>query len=496
MKKLSRVLTGIMLCLFALLMLCAVLMGAFYSRSYTAAFALAAVCVAVICLLSKRLRWPDRVLKRLGPVKTGVILSVLCLVLNLAVILIYRIEPLVDYLTFWRSAVSLGTGEGINGAHYLALFPHIVGYSAFLGGFIKIFGQSAMLAPLVNLGLTVISGVLIYLLCLRWRGLKTAAAAGLLWALCPSKALFNAQVLSEPLYTCLILLFLLVVTELHRRLRGQRRELWVFALCALLCGLLLTAVNAARPIAAVPLIAFFIWVLVLRSDELSDRRRWAAWALFALLMCASYSVTLHLWQGHVEKLLGEEPAFSYGHNVCVGLNTDEEGSYGSYSVADMERFQGYYFGEGMTAPQAQAKMLEVAKERFASGNIDFFKLYTNKLRTLLGNDEAGVYYLSSVLSGLEYSALAVLSNVFYYLVVAFALLGAYRLWREMHSSPALIPPLFVLGLSLAHMLVDVSGRYHYAIIPMLIMLAAFAVGESPRGGEFENTQKDNQTERS
>lgn len=179
----------------------------------------------------------------------------------------------------------------------------------------------------------------------------------------------------------------------------------------------------------------------------------------------------------MENVLGEEPAFNYGYSVCVGFNTDEEGSYGSYSVADMERFQNYYFGEGMSAPEAQEQMLEDAKARIASGNIDFFKLFTNKIRTLLGNDEAGVYYLSSALSGTEYSVLAVLSNVYYYFIVLFALWGAFRLCRSKYNGTALILPMFVLGLSLAHMLVEVAGRYHYSIIPMLIMLAAFAVDE-------------------
>ena len=466
-----------MLCLFALLMLCAVLLGAFRSLSYIVAFALALLCVAALWLIVKRLRGLDALLERPGAVKTGIILGVFCFVFNLAVILLYRIEPQVDFLTFWLSAVNLGNGQELANAHYLALFPHIVGYSTFLSGFIRLFGASPMLAPFVNLGLTVISGLLIYILCLRWRGLKTAAAAGLLWSVCPSKALFNAQVLSEPLYTCFILLFLLIITELHLRLSGHRKELWLWALCAIVCGVLLTAINAARPIAAVPLIAFFIWVLVLRSDELSDRRRWAAWALFALLLCAGYSMTSRLWQSHVEEVLGEEPAFNYGYSVCVGFNTDEEGSYGSYSVADMERFQNYYFGEGMSAPEAQERMLEDAKARITSGNIDFLKLFPNKIRTLLGNDEAGVYYLSSALNGTEYSVLAVLSNVYYYFIVLFALWGAFRLWRFKYNGTALILPMFVLGLSLAHMLVEVAGRYHYSIIPMLIMLAAFAVDE-------------------
>ena len=36
----------------------------------------------------------------------------------------------------------------------------------------------------------------------------------------------------------------------------------------------------------------------------------------------------------------------------------------------------------------------------------------------------------------------------------------------------------MLGLTLAHMLVEVSSRYHYSIIPVIIILAAFALGGS------------------
>jgi len=47
-----------------------------------------------------------------------------------------------------------------------------------------------MLAPILNVLLTTASGVIIYLLCLRWRGVRTAFLAMLLWMLCPSKLLY------------------------------------------------------------------------------------------------------------------------------------------------------------------------------------------------------------------------------------------------------------------------------------------------------------------
>ena len=34
----------------------------------------------------------------------------------------------------------------------------------------------------------------------------------------------------------------------------------------------------------------------------------------------------------------------------------------------------------------------------------------------------------------------------------------------------LLAPLYILGLTLAQMLVEVAGRYHYSMIPMLLLL--------------------------
>lgn len=34
----------------------------------------------------------------------------------------------------------------------------------------------------------------------------------------------------------------------------------------------------------------------------------------------------------------------------------------------------------------------------------------------------------------------------------------------------MLAPLYILGLTLAQMLVEVAGRYHYSMIPMLLLL--------------------------
>ena len=44
----------------------------------------------------------------------------------------------------------------------------------------------------------------------------------------------------------------------------------------------------------------------------------------------------------------------------------------------------------------------------------------------------------------------------------------------------LLLPLFFLGLTLAHMLVEVANRYHYSLIPILAIFAALGLTKEER----------------
>ena len=77
---------------------------------------------------------------------------------------------------------------------------------------------------------------------------------------------------------------------------------------------------------------------------------------------------------------------------------------------------------------------------------------------------------------------------FFYLAALLALWGAAVMWRKKECSTATLAPLFVLGLTLAHMLVEVSGRYHYSVIPMLVIIAAHFCG-GKGGDSHDRTEK-------
>jgi hypothetical protein len=363
------------------------------------------------------------------------------------------------------------------------MFPHILGYSTFLGLVMRVFGTGPLVAPITNVFLTTLSGFFLFRLTMHYRKrLHSAAFVLLAWSLFPSKLLYNAMVLSEPWYTCLILAAFWLCSEVELR----RPKLGVTLLLGLAAGVVLRLVNAARPIAAVPIIALLIWVFLLRKGrEVAGRRTW--WSFTALLL-AVYLLTGPLWTDYERRVLGEEPASIPGYSLYVGANTD---SLGSYSEEDMELLQHYRFDlEDSNAEAAQQRMLRLSWER--AKRLNFAKLgplLVFKLRTFLGNDEGGAYYSLGSLSRQNYRLLAVYSNIWYYVLGILALWGTWRMFRFREQRTILLAPLYVIGLTMAHMLVEVAARYHYSVIPMLLLLAAFSFYKPTRTAEMTESEE-------
>ena len=255
-----------MLAIFLVVCAAALALGVTQERAYTQAFLLGLVWVAAALWLLRPL---CRLTAELGRVRIWIALTVLCLAVKGAWVLLVQVPVSGDYAVFWGYAQSLARSETIDGGRYVALFPHIFGYASFLSWFIRVLGPLPMLAQTLNVILSVCSGSLLFLLGERWWGLPAGISAYLFWIACPSQTMYNSLVLSEPLYTTLILLFLLLATCLTRW-SGSPRPVLRGVLWGVAAGLLLRWINGLRPIAAILLIASFLWVLLLRSGKLKD----------------------------------------------------------------------------------------------------------------------------------------------------------------------------------------------------------------------------------
>jgi len=476
MEKASRLFGRIMLALFGVLVIFAMGLAAYNgleSRSYLAAMALGFGGAAVILLLKRRSDDPfglHRLFTRLGAARTCILISVISLGIHILWIAFVKVEPFSDYLTYWMCARSQAFGTAMDSTEYVAMYPHILGYSTFLAPFLVLFGDSLQVAAGVNVALTVISGVLIFCLTDVITGdVGCSGAAQLLWTFFPTKLMLNSLVFSEPLYTCMILLFFLTVALMCRKKPGIPAAV----LSGTFLGLLLRAINIVRPIALILVIAYVLWMLLLRGAE--NKGCGLVWLIITVLMLGCFYYTGAPWDSHVEKTLGEEPASVPVYNIYVGFNEETQGQW---SADDMDLLFAYKRGEKLSASEAQERMIPHLRERLESG-IDFGRLFCSKLKAFMGDDELGGYSYRWTHPELFVKICMVICNVWYYFVVALAVFGLRRVVMMGLPKVSLLLPLYALGLSLAHMLVEVCNRYHYSIIPVFVFLAALPLAKKP-----------------
>ena len=440
-------------------------------KSYLSAFCIS--CVLTLLLWAGRGvsgRFQNRINTR-KPVIACVVLSLLCLLINGAFASLFHPVQAADYRTFFQVAKDLAAGNHPGMKDYVAMFPHILGYSSFLSVFLRLFGQNLSVAIALNVVLTTVSGIALFWIIYKLTDTFSASAAYCLWIICPSKLFYNTMSLSEPYYTCLLLLFILLVTGISVMLnRGERPRYVLIAAFAMLSGVILTLVQSSRPIAAVPLLALVIWVLLLmRMEDL--RRTWKGWALFILITIVCYAAGQAVWKNYAAEQLEQLPPSLPGYNIYVGFNLETNGSY---SDEDMTLFQDRYFGEyERDAESAQQSMLADAKMRIAAAGSRLPRLMLEKLKTLLGHDEGGVFYAMESLSTRQYRISCMVSNIWYYLVCILTVTGTIRIWQSGECGTILVAVLFVVGLILAQMLVEVAARYHYSLIPMLLLVSAY-----------------------
>ncbi|QCJ45310.1 hypothetical protein FAY30_20745 [Bacillus sp. S3] len=407
--------------------------------------------------------------------KCLIALLLLCFAVKLTWVYFYRIEPQVDYATFYNTAVSL-SDNFVYRNRYISLFPHIFGYASFLSIFIKVFGSNYMIPPIVNVVLTTISMGFIYYICKKISGVKTAIIASILWIIFPSQTIYNMFALSEPLYCTILLMIWTLMIIINKKL-SNITFFKLFSYSVLL-ALLLTFMNMARPIAAVPIIALAIWLFIIDTGHVGNKKNFMNKAVYLVTVIVSYYLFSFAANQYISVRLGEEIALTPGYNIYVGFNMN---SLGTWNEEDSKLLFYYSNQEGMTADEAQKRMLEEAKLRLQSGEINFPILFYHKFLIFLNDDSAAASYAGSVLN--HPLRFKILSNIFYYFLMFASLLGVMFASKQRNKTSLFFICLYTIGLIMAQMLVEVASRYHYSFtIPMLI-LAAFGISRIFNNGK-------------
>lgn len=393
------------------------------------------------------------------------LLAAACLAMRFVIVTHYHVEPDNDYQTFYLAASQLAADFRITDAElarYIALFPHIFGYAFFLSLVFRSFGASAMTAAVTNVLLSGAALYLIWYIASRLVSKRAGLFAALLWTICPSQILYNVYVLSEPYYTALLLAAAALLVRMEREPRPGAK-----ACFAALCGAALALAEAARPIASILLIAAALWTLFFARRE-SRGEYWRGVGLIALA-AAVFFAGKAANSALVGAGIGMKPASSsLGYTEYVGFNTE---TGGTWNEDDAGRLDEYTRQEPFSADAVMERMSADARGRIASESAaDKEELMRYKLVFLLFCDSGAVDYSGEAIP----DSLADLSNAFWLALWLLAAAGCALMAVRKNGSLLWAPVMFVIGLTAAHMLTEVAARYHYAMLPALMLAASFA----------------------
>jgi 4-amino-4-deoxy-L-arabinose transferase-like glycosyltransferase len=411
--------------------------------------------------------------------------SVLAMVLSCAVprtFLMYAIKvtPVSDSLLYHNMAASLANGHAY-AAHYVALFPHTIGYPLVLAQFYRFFGSDVIIALWVNTFFTCISVWLFYLLAQRFMGKQYAVVAGFIWALWPSHIITAPLVITEPLFVMLMLIALLVFTAIdyQKLIAFSPRQLGI--LCG--AGALFALCNAVRPYGLVLLAAgvLFLFITLWQQRILNANRLiiLSGFISFILLLFSYTLVSRGIATGIDTIIQTRVARMPLGHSLNVGFNLDSLGRWNakdSLLLAKIEHDMPVF-----DAQKVQNILRGYAFQRiYEQGlrNIPLFFIKTGIFWSPEANYYAYLYddnkqlYPGFIDIRPLFLILPFLTSL---LVTLMAIIGTrwtISLTTIETSNSILFLSLVVCGFTACHLLVEVQHRYNYpasAILPIFIV---------------------------
>jgi 4-amino-4-deoxy-L-arabinose transferase-like glycosyltransferase len=339
------------------------------------------------------------------------------------------------------------------------------GYPLLLAALYKLFGVNALWGQLMNVALAVGVVGLTYVLA-RYTLTESAGlvAAGIV-ALFPSLVLFTAVTVSETTFTFLALLALSILMLEQNR---KRPHPLLLVLAGLITGY--TALTRGQAV-FLPVVAVPFWYLASRNLR-TTAFRFAVVTVITLLTVVPWTVRnalqmnafvpvstnagVDLWIGHHDGASGK------------GQFADEL----VYGRPDLEPVAGEVWANDEGFRRATEFALQEPLQEIRLPVLKLFYLYQNDEEGLRWNDGHGEQpWMGHTL----WMRLRAVSNGYYYVVMAFGLLGGALLQLRLHKPQVLLIVSLILYWTAVHLVFFGDPRFHAPVMPLVAICAAAAL---------------------
>lgn len=440
--------------------------------------------------------WVHKKKRLFNILEAAVVITVLCIAFYIRWTYIRRMpmKPESDYKTFYEIADLLKRGmlveAGEGYCDYIAMFPHVFGYSYVLSRIFQLFGTSVFTAQGFNVFLAVGTVFLTYRTARLAGGVSAGLCALLLAAFWPSQILYMNMVASEYLFSFLMMLCVYLFIVSMKRCTADMKHPVLGVLLHILLGVMLALCAAIRPMALIVLITIVLCVCFQRmhipprkpiDQPLSLVILSKGWMRCAIIIIC-YLCVASLCSAGIEYTIDRPLASgsaSFGYNLLVGLNAEAEGGWNQedadYLYTAMDRTG--------NATEAHLACRDLAIQRLKGDPRSMLNLFLHKYEVLWGNDDFGSTWnilfmnqqgsLTKERQDFLYSSRDV-GNLYYLIVMAFAGIGGVFLWKKGMGYEYVFTLIF-LGTVAMHLLVENQNRYHYHALFMVAILAGCAL---------------------
>ncbi|MDQ3689949.1 MAG: glycosyltransferase family 39 protein [Chloroflexota bacterium] len=327
------------------------------------------------------------------------------------------------------------------------------GYPVALAGAYAVFGVGPAAIEILNICFAALTAWLVWDIGRTAWGRPVGAVAATTYAVIPSQVLLTLVPLTEPMYT------VLVAGAVRAGIALERRPM---VLVAVVCAGLLAASQYVRATAAslVAPLALLPWLVGWSTGRTALR---AALIVVVFLVLLLPVVAFNL-RAHGDPSISTS-AYG-GWSLYVGANREHGGGWNAEDAARLAAFPGSSWWERSEYAGS------LALDRMLEDPVASLQLLPRKFSTLWGDEKyAAQYALSSGSDthGIYLGWLA--SQLFWAPLVALATLGMLA-ERHRPRSASLLIGMTVTVVAVTHLLLEVHGRYHASVVPLLCVLAA------------------------
>ena len=339
------------------------------------------------------------------------------------------------------------------------------GYTFFLAGLYWLFGPHVAIGWIANIVLGTLTCVAVYIAGCLILSQRAGAVAGLLLAVFPGHIFFSSLLLSETLFTFLVVVAMTLTLLVAR----QGRDTGMARL--ILLGVVVGAAALVRGQGLFLLIAaaLFWW---LSTADWRRALRWAAVVgVTSLAVIVPWSIRNYVAMNSFVFI-----STNAGGNLWLG---NHEGATGRFMWMADEWMRRRY--ANLPEPQREVAVSNLALREglkfMFTHPADELRLSATKLRALYEDDEEGLWWIHRPKVGRRVGSIGVIADVadgFYFAVLAVSA-GGLAYWLRRRRSAVALPLLVVGVFTLGQLPFFADPRFHFPMLPSFCLLAAVGV---------------------